>query len=122
MTDQRLPRRGEIWLVGSNPPRGHEQAGVRPALVIQSDAINQTGFGTVVVLAVSKATEVKRRGILNAELRKGEGGLRLDSVVKCHQIYTIDRSRLMRCFGRLADTRMAEIDHATKLVLGFLAV
>lgn len=122
MTEQSPPRRGEIWLVDFNPARGHEQAGIRPALVIQSDAINRTGFGTVVVLAASKATEVKRRGILNVELRKGEGGLRLESVVKCHQIYTIDRSRLTRRFGRIADERMAEIDRATQLVLGFLPV
>ena len=116
------PRRGDIWRVDFNPARGREQAGVRPALVVQSDIINQTGFGTVVVLAVSKTTEVKRRGILNVELRKGEGGLRLDSVVKCHQIYTIDRSRLIRRFGHIGPDRMAEIDHATKLVLGFIDV
>ena len=122
MADPALPRRGEIWLVDFNPARGHEQAGIRPALVIQSDAINRTGFGTVVVLAVSKATSVKRRGILNVELRRGEGGLRLDSIVKCHQVYTIDRSRLTRRFGRLDDTRMAEIDRTTQLVLGFLSV
>ncbi len=122
MIDPIFPGRGEIWLVDFNPARGHEQTGIRPALVIQSDAINRTGFGTVVVLAVSKATEVKRRGILNVELRKGEGGLRLDSMVKCHQIYTIDRSRLTRRFGRVADERMAEIDRATQLVLGFLPV
>jgi len=122
VADPALPRRGEIWLVDFNPARGHEQAGIRPALVIQSDAINQTGFGTVVVLAVSKATEVKRRGILNVELGQGEGGLRLDSVVKCHQTYTIDRSRLTRRFGRLSGERMAQIDVATQLVLGFLPV
>jgi len=122
VTEPAYPRRGDIWLVDFNPARGHEQAGIRPALVIQSDAVNRTGLGTVVVLAVTKTTEVKRRGILNVELRRGEGGLRLDSVVKCHQIYTIDRSRLTRCFGRLSGDRMAEIDHATKLVLGFLEV
>lgn len=122
MTDRDYPRRGEVWLVDFNPTRSHEQAGIRPALVIQSDAINRTGFGTVVVLAVSKATAVKRRGILNVELRRGEGGLRLDSSVKCHQIYTIDRSRLTKRFGRLEDNRMAEIDRATQLVLGFLPV
>ncbi len=119
MTDHAPPRRGEIWLVDFNPARGHEQAGIRPALVIQSDVINQTGFGTVVVLAISRATAVKRKGILNVELGKGEGGLRLESVVKCHQIYTIDRSRLMRRFGRLSGERMAQIDQATQLVLGF---
>jgi mRNA-degrading endonuclease toxin of MazEF toxin-antitoxin module len=31
------PKRGEIWIVNWNPSRGSEQAGKRPALVIQND-------------------------------------------------------------------------------------
>jgi mRNA-degrading endonuclease toxin of MazEF toxin-antitoxin module len=38
------------------------------------------------------------------------------------QAHAIDRSRLMRRFGHLSEVRMAEIDHATQLVPGFLAV
>jgi len=118
MTDSTFPHKGEIWLVDFNPARGHEQRGVRPALVIQSDTINQTGCGTVVVLAISKLTDVKRRGILNVCVKKGEGGLKVDSVIKCHQIYTIDTKRLMRRFGRL--TNIKEVDRAVKLVLDFI--
>ncbi|MEW6103578.1 MAG: type II toxin-antitoxin system PemK/MazF family toxin [bacterium] len=120
MTDLGFPHRGEIWLVNFNPARGHEQRGIRPALLIQSNTINQTGFGTVVVLAISKATDVKRRGILNVSVKKGEGGLTVDSVVKCHQIYTIDTGRLMRRFGKLTDIRMKEVERAVKLVIDFI--
>jgi mRNA-degrading endonuclease toxin of MazEF toxin-antitoxin module len=31
------PKRGEIWMVDFNPARGSEQAGKRPALIIQNE-------------------------------------------------------------------------------------
>lgn len=120
MTDKNLPSRGEIWLVDFNPARGHEQAGIRPALIIQSNIINHTGFGTVVILAISKLSDVKRRGVLNVEIKKGEGGLAMDSVVKCHQIYTIDVNRLMKKFGKLNEKYMQQIDNAVKIVFDFI--
>ncbi|MFH1564224.1 MAG: type II toxin-antitoxin system PemK/MazF family toxin [Nitrospirota bacterium] len=120
MTDKNFPVRGEIWLVDFNPSRGHEQAGIRPALIIQNDVINRTRFGTVVILAISKLSDVKRRGILNIEIKKGEGGLTMDSVVKCHQIYTIDVNRLMKRFGKLNEKYMQQIEDAVKIVLDFI--
>lgn len=33
--------RGEVWLADLNPVRGSEQAGARPVLVFQNDAINK---------------------------------------------------------------------------------
>lgn len=122
MTDKDFPVRGEIWLVDFNPARGHEQAGIRPSLIIQSDMINQTGFGTVVVLAISKLSQTKRRGILNVEIKKGEGGLTMDSVVKCHQIYTIDVNRLIKRLGALSQKYMEQIDYAVKIVLEFIKI
>ncbi len=120
MIDSSFPHRGEIWLVDFNPGRGHEQKGVRPALVIQSNLINQTGFGTTVILAISKSNEVKRRGVLNICVKEGEGGLKVDSVIKCHQIYTIDTGRLVKRFGKLADSKMEEVEKAVKIVFGFI--
>ena len=52
MTTQ-LPSRGEIWMVDLNPTRGHEQAGVRPALVVSVDTFNHGPAGLAVVLPVT---------------------------------------------------------------------
>ncbi len=120
MIAKNFPSRGKIWLVDFNPARGHEQAGIRPALIIQSDIINHTGFGTVVILAISKISDVKRRGVLNVEIKGGEGGLTMDSVIKCHQIYTIDVNRLMKKFGKLNEKYMQQIDNAVKIVFDFI--
>ena len=52
MTTQ-LPSRGEIWMVDLNSARGHEQAGVRPALVVSVDTFNHGPAGLAVVLPVT---------------------------------------------------------------------
>jgi len=37
--------RGEIWFVNLNPARGHEQAGIRPALIVSVNIFNQGPAG-----------------------------------------------------------------------------
>ena len=49
-----FPKRGEIWLVNWNPARGSEQAGKRPALVIQNDIGNEKAPTTIVAAISSK--------------------------------------------------------------------
>lgn len=51
--DRPEPSRGEIWLVDLNPTRGHELAGIRPALVVSVDLFNHGPAGLVVVLPLT---------------------------------------------------------------------
>jgi len=52
-------QRGEIWLANLNPIRGSEQAGIRPVLVFQNDAINRF---TTTVLAIPFTTNLRPSG------------------------------------------------------------
>ncbi len=45
------PLRGDIWLVDRNPVRGHEQAGVRPPLILSVDALNAGPAGLMTTAA-----------------------------------------------------------------------
>jgi mRNA interferase MazF len=45
--------RGEVWLAEPNPVRGSEQAGTRPVLVLQTNAINHF---TTTILALQITT------------------------------------------------------------------
>jgi len=47
------PLRGEIWLFDLNPKKGREQKGVRPCLVVSTDALNRSRFGTVIVCPIT---------------------------------------------------------------------
>ena len=42
-----IVNRGDIWLAALNSIRGSEQAGMRPVLIFQNDAINK--FTTTVI-------------------------------------------------------------------------
>ena len=111
MTD--FPRRGEVWIVNWNPARGSEQAGRRPALIIQNDIGNEKS-PTTIVAAISSSV---RHYPMNVEIRPPEGGLTHPSIVKAGQIMTISKERLERRLGSLPSDRMGEIDKAVKLSL-----
>ena len=108
-------QRGEIYLVDWNPARGSEQAGIRPALVIQNDIGNRYS-PTTIVAAISSAPA---RGYpFHVRISPEESGLPQDSVVKLEQIMTVSKERLVRKLGELPEARMAEVDQAIHRSLG----
>jgi len=108
-----FPRRGEIWRVNWNPGRGSEQAGRRPALVIQNDIGNEKA-STTIVAAISTTVRLYP---MNVKIEPHESGLDRASIVKTSQILTIDKSRLEKKVGRLSEPRMKEVDTAIRLSL-----
>ena len=97
-----FPRRGEIYQVDFNPARGSEQAGVRPALVVQIDRANTVSPHTI----IAPFTMRVRRAVLplHALVPAGVDGLTHDSVVLCEQIRVIDKRRIIRVLGHIDDT------------------
>jgi mRNA interferase MazF len=108
------PSRGEIWLVDFHPARGSEQAGRRPALVVQNEVGNQYA-STTIVAAISTAVKVYP---VTVRIEPQESGLRRTSIVNCSQILTLDKSRLLRRLGKLEASKVGEVDSALKLSLG----
>ena len=51
-----IVKRGEIWWADLNPIRGSEQAGIRPVLIFQNDAVNAF---TTTVLAIPLTTNLR---------------------------------------------------------------
>ena len=47
------PLRGEIWRFDLNPKKGREQKGVRPCLVVSTNALNRSEFGTVIICPIT---------------------------------------------------------------------
>jgi mRNA-degrading endonuclease toxin of MazEF toxin-antitoxin module len=73
---------------------------------------------TVVVVPVSSAP---RRGRWNVPLRKGEGGLRQNSAVKCEDVTTLRKDRLdgTPLGGPLTAARLEEIRYGLLCALDF---
>ncbi|NDD29632.1 MAG: type II toxin-antitoxin system PemK/MazF family toxin [Proteobacteria bacterium] len=108
-------KRGEIYWVDFNPARGTEQAGTRPALVVQNDRGN-TWSSYTVVAAISSAP-LPRVYPFTVPLEQGEGGLPQAGHVNCAQVFTIDQSRLLRRSGALDAVRMKQVDTALRYQL-----
>jgi mRNA interferase MazF len=108
-----FPRRGEVWLVNWNPARGSEQAGRRPALVIQNDIGNEKA-STTIVAEISSSVKIFP---MNVKVDPPEGGLGLASIVKTSRILTVDKKRLERRLGQLSSEKMKEVNLAIKLSL-----
>jgi mRNA interferase MazF len=108
-----FPLRGEIWLINWNPARGSEQAGERPALVIQNDIGNEHA-STTIVAAISTSI---RSYPMNVFLEPPEGGLSKPSIVKTGQIMTVSKERLKKKLGKLNQEKMQEVNRALKLSL-----
>lgn len=109
-------RRGEIWYVDWSPDRGSEQTGLRPAVVIQTDAANRNPrYPNTIVLTVSvKGKAVPFHVSVNPS---EENGLKETSFIKCEQILTISKERLIRCVGRLENEQLETVSAAIRRVL-----
>jgi mRNA interferase MazF len=110
------PVRGDVFSARLDPTKGSEQAGTRPVVVISRDSINANS-PVVVIVPITDAAKVKRLYPSHAELPKGTGGLKVDSVAKAEQIRAIQISRFVGYCGRLDRDLLARIEDAVKITL-----
>jgi len=107
-------RRGEIYSVDFGIPRGSEQAGRRPALIIQNDIGNINSPTTIIAAMTSKK---KGAYPFHVETSTSESGLSQDSTILLEQLLTIDQSRLIKRIGSLSSAKMREVDKALQVSL-----
>ncbi len=110
------PRRGEIWDVNWSPGRGAEQQGTRPALVIQNDRGNSSSSYPLTIVASMSRTE--RELPLHVRITPTQhNGLTDYTDVKCEQIMTIEKTRLIRRRGSISAEELYRVDQALRLSL-----
>lgn len=109
------PSRGEVWMVDLNPSRGHEQAGVRPGLVVSVDLFNHGPAGLIVVLPL---TSVAKGIPFHVELNPPEGGVKVKSFIKCEHIRSVAKERLAHRSGRISGTTMAAVEDRLRILIG----
>lgn len=110
--------RGEVWLADLNPTRGSEQSGSRPVLIVQNDVINAF---TSTLLAIPLTTNLRRAALPSSvRIDRGEGGLASDSVVLCHQMRVLDKSRLFRKLGSVSRKSLEEVETRLLFALGIV--
>ncbi len=114
MSSRLQPSRADVWLVDLNPPQGHEQGGVRPALVISTDGFNYGRSGMTVVLPI---TSVDKRIPFHVEVRPPEGGLSQISYIKCEGVRAVSTTRLGCRLGRVSPETLAAVVDLLRAIL-----
>lgn len=108
--------RGNIVLCDLNPVFGTEQAGIRPALVLQIDRANSVSPHTIIAPFTTRI----RQTLLPSHVmfQSGIGGLTHDSVLLCEQIRVIDKGGIIRVLGHASDSVMEEVATGLRTILG----
>lgn len=107
--------RGDVWMVALDPTQGREQAGVRPALVISVDIFNHGAAELVVAVPITS----KAKGIpLHVEITPPEGGLTMNSFVKCEDVRSISTARLVGRLGKVAPQTIEAVEDRLRILLG----
>ncbi len=97
--------RGEIRWADLDPARGHEQAGLRPVLVLSHDVFNERS-GTAIVIAIT--SQPQKAGFpLTLELKTGN--LPKQSWAKISQIRTLSTERLGELIGILSEEELVRV-------------
>lgn len=97
--------RGEVRWANLNPVRGHEQAGLRPVLILSHDVFNERS-GTVIAVAIT--SQPQRAGFpLTLELRTGN--LPKQSWIKISQIRTLSAERIGKLLGRVSEEELNQV-------------
>lgn len=106
-------KRGDVIFADFDPAIGSEQAGRRPALVIQNDIGNKYS-NTIIVAMITKS---HKKG-LPTHILVDEDFLESDSVLLLEQIRTIDISRISKYMGSVEPETMIDIDNALAISVG----
>ena len=109
-------KRGDIILVNLDPVIGSEQGKIRPALIIQNDIGNEYSPTTIVAPITSKI--FSKQFPTNIEIDKTNSPLKEKSTILLNQIRAIDRSRIIKTYGKLSIKKMKEVDEALMNSLG----
>ncbi|HUD10644.1 MAG TPA: type II toxin-antitoxin system PemK/MazF family toxin [Candidatus Saccharimonadales bacterium] len=109
-------RRGEIYWIQLDPTIGAEIKKTRPALIVSNDTSNQ--FSDLVTL-LPLTSQVKAIRPFEVLITNGQGGLLKTSKIKCNQIRTVDKKRLIgKSFGpRVGSEVMNQVSAALKIHL-----
>jgi mRNA interferase MazF len=108
------PRQRDVWLTRLAPTAGHEQAGLRPVIVLSRDDFNASGWGLCVCVPLSTRD---RGSPLHVAVAPPQGGLRERSHALVDQVRSVDRTRLTERWGEVdAETHLRIVSLLLRIV------
>lgn len=109
MSEEKVVRRGEVWWISAGITVGAEVAMGRPGVIVSSDTGNEKSKTVIVAYVTTKPLW----GNVAPKVRVGDKS----RWVLCHQLASVDRSRLERKDGVLTPEDMAKVDMGLTIAL-----
>ncbi|MFA6006287.1 MAG: type II toxin-antitoxin system PemK/MazF family toxin [Candidatus Paceibacterota bacterium] len=94
-----MVKKYDIVVVNFDPARGAEKRGVRPALILQNNKVNQSKIETVIVVPLTNTPKDVPSAVWI--IASKENGLKSDSRLEISQLRMIDRRRISKTLGTL---------------------
>lgn len=105
-------KRGQIYRVNLEPTQGSEQQGTaRPCVILSITPLNAK-LRQVGVVPLSTSAKALPPVVVSVPSAGAS------SVALCHQVRTIDKTRLGKQLGELAGADMAAVENAVRQVYG----
>lgn len=108
----------EIWLVNLNPSKGTEPGKIRPAVIIQTNLLNQVMHPSTLICPITSQLS-SEENILRVKIEGKETGLSQNSEVLIDQIRAVDNRRFIDRIGKLDNGKIQELRKKLKAVLDF---
>ena len=109
-------KRGHVYVVDFNPRVRTKPGKLRPALVIQSNLVNEADYPSTIVIPTTTKL-VEDPGILRFRLRKGDGGLDRDSDLLLGQLIAVANESFGKEIGSLPERLLEEIERRVRILL-----
>ena len=106
--------RGEIFWADLNPTKGHEQAGMRPVLILSRDIFNDKS-GTVIAIAL---TSRPQRAAFPLTLELTSPKLPKQTWAKISQIRTLSVERIGKRVGCVSDQELHQVIEGLNEIIG----
>jgi mRNA interferase MazF len=106
--------RGDIYWADLNPAKGHEQAGLRPVLILSPEIFNERS-GTAIAMAL---TSQPQRAGFPLTLEISSSSLPKPTWVKISQIRTLSVERIGKRMAHVSDDEMSQIVEGLNEIIG----
>ena len=109
-------KRGHLYVIDFNPRIKTKPGKLRPALVLQSDLVNEAVYPSTIVIPTTTRL-IENPGILRLRLKKGQGGIVRDSDLLLGQMIAVANESFRQEIGALPNDLMEEIENRIRIIL-----
>ena len=119
MSTAPIPRRGDIWLVNSDPALGAEIRKMRPAVVVTVASVGRLPLQIVVPLTDWKTYYASASWFVPVPV-SAANGLTKDSGADTFQVKSVSENRFVKRLGEVTVQQLEEIAAAIAVCVGAL--